>query len=140
MSEFDPNDAVRVLDAYADMSPKNPCWLDGDDANAGLSYCRDCAEKAVAAGDGDSVDGGWDWQKSDGCVHCETCGALLGYVLTEYGVEEELDHFSQDKSITTPLSKDVAFHVARVLEAAPEDSRAIAVASKAVEIIKQQTT
>ena len=91
-----------------------PHWLGGDEADQGLSYCYECAEKAVSAGDGEYVDGGWQ-QDSDGCCHCETCGRLLDYTLTDYGVTEELSHFRAAR-LRGELHPEAAYHLARILE------------------------
>lgn len=91
-----------------------PHWLGGDGADQGPSYCRECAEKAVAAGKADFVDGGWH-QENDCCCHCEDCGRLLDYTLTKHGVMEELGHFRACR-LRGKLDADTAYHLARILE------------------------
>lgn len=111
----------RQLDGFAGLNPPYQRWLGGDKADAGPSYCQSCAEKAVAADLGEFVDGGWPCQSEDDtCQHCETCGCLLDYTLNGYGVSAELDHFSEYPP-KAPISKELAYHVARVLEGAPEN-------------------
>lgn len=91
-----------------------PCWLGGDGADQGPSYCRGCAEKHVDNSSAEFVDGGFQ-QDNDGCCHCEDCGRPLDYTLTEYGIKEELEHFAIDdlKSEVTP---ELAYHLCRLLE------------------------
>lgn len=125
---------IRRLDDFAKIDPPCPRWLGGDNADAALSYCPECAEKAVAEGKGEFVDGGWNWDDSDDCCHCTTCGQLLGYSLTKYGVGCELEHFASNPP-TRPLDADTAFHIARVVEAAPENAEALALGEKAVALL-----
>lgn len=115
----DPVDVLAVvqrLDAIARPAEiPYPCWLGGDDADQGPSYCRECAQKHVDAGHAAFVDGGWP-QDNDGCCHCEDCGRLLDYTLTEYGVQEEYDHFKRDR-LRRKMTPELAYHLARLLEA-----------------------
>lgn len=71
-------------------------WIHG--ADEGLSYCHECALKEVAkllesnpTGEY-SVDGGWGGE-GDSTPFCEGCGARLENSLTDYGAEEEFNHF-----------------------------------------------
>lgn len=91
-----------------------PHWVGGDDVDQGPSYCRACADAKVEAGEAEYVDGGWP-QEEDGCCHCEACGRLLDYTLSDYGVEQELDHYlvTPPKS---PLGAEEAYHLSRLLE------------------------
>jgi hypothetical protein len=128
---MDTRDLERALDSYANIDPPYPCWLGGDNVDAGELYCRPCAEKVVADGKAEFVDGGYAHQTEDCCAHCHTCGQVLDYFLTEAGVGYELDHFSSVR-FRSPLSRDDAFHVARVVEAAPDDPAAVRLAKRAV--------
>lgn len=56
--------------------------------------------------------------EDDGCRHCETCGALLDYTLTNYGVENELDHFSDADSVWDWNDADACFELSRVINGA----------------------
>lgn len=87
-------------------------WLGG--ADQGPSYCFDCATKKVEAGDAEFVDGGWQ-QEDDTCRHCEDCGRLLEYSLTNEGVESELEHFTGAR-FDRVIGPELAYHLARVLE------------------------
>ncbi|WP_339829429.1 hypothetical protein [uncultured Arenimonas sp.] len=90
-----------------------PHWL-GSPADQGPSYCFDCASARVSAGEANFVDGGWP-QDNDGCCHCEDCGRLLDYTLTEYGVESELEHFRGTR-FRRAINPELAYHLARLLE------------------------
>lgn len=78
-----------------------PHWVVGYDES--VSFCRRCGEKKVRelqrgkakTERGDIfLDGGWS-QEADSVQVCETCGRLLDYTLTDYGVESELEHFEE---------------------------------------------
>ena len=118
------------LETFANLEPPFQHWLAGDNADAGPSYCRPCAEKAVAEGKGELVDGGFPCLEDDTCQHCETCGCLLDYELNNYGVATELEHFSEHPP-KAPISKELAYHIARVLAADPENPEAIQLARTA---------
>lgn len=102
-------------------SAKSHHWIGGSD-NEGLDYCRDCAEVRVAQlkvvnPDGEFfIDGGWEAHESDGCAHCEACGALLEYSLTNYGVRSEIDHYAKHMKRKGALPLDEAYHIVAVLE------------------------
>ena len=114
-TKIDVRAVVRQLERVASASEiPYPHWLGGDDADQGESYCFDCANKKVVGGEAEFVDGGW-MQDNDGCCHCEDCGRLLDYTLTDYGVKEELSHFKSDR-MRRKLSPELAYHLARVLE------------------------
>lgn len=90
-----------------------PChWIGGTQDVKGFPYdaatdfCRECAESAIAdfyeahpdqRGDEDDepalfLDGGWGTEH-DSPPYCEVCGDSLIGSLTEYGVDQELEHF-----------------------------------------------
>lgn len=108
---------VRDLKAYiathADGAKEPlPChWFGGDFHDAGLDYCRGCAEKFVDAKyaadpkrfedlygeceDADdrhraAIDGGFDIDH-DSPPYCDTCGVQLSGYLTEHGADQELE-------------------------------------------------
>lgn len=119
---------MRKLDEISGLNPPDTRWMmDGD---AGPSYCPACAEKK-AAETNDRVDGGYRVMENDGCCHCDGCGALLTYTLTEYGVSEELFHF-QRRRFRKPLHPEVAYHVARLVEAAPGNPKVLKIAARAI--------
>ncbi len=126
-------DLLKQLEAYAGIDPPAICWLSPDN---GKTYCEECAEEQVNYfGSGTFVDGGWAGQDSDCCIHCATCGRALDYWLTTAGVANELAHFHSVR-FPKPLSRDDAFHVARLLGSAPDDMEVIAVARRAIRAIK----
>lgn len=85
-------------------------WRDDDDGE----YCRECFGKLFPTDDwGDGWGGGAYNSEQDCCVHCETCGKLLSYVLTDYGAEEELNHFEDNEWDWD--APDDCYHIARML-------------------------
>lgn len=129
--------ALLVLNAHAgSLDVPFPHWIGGDGADQGPSYCRSCAEAEVAAGRAEYVDGGWQ-QENDGCCHCETCGRLLEYTLTEYGASEELDHYLSG-GLAGQVSPEDAFHIAKMLEHDETNAQALSIAIQAAELIKDQ--
>ena len=127
-----------ALDAYAALEPEPICWTAGSKADQGSDYCRSCAERrvwasfaAVPSPGGLFVDGGWGGDESDGCAHCADCDCILDYYLTDFGVESELEHF-HGRRLGAPVSRETAFHIARVIEAAPENERTLRLARRAV--------
>lgn len=129
--------ALLVLNAHANsLDVPFPHWIGGADADQGPSYCRSCAEAEVAAGRAEYVDGGWQ-QENDGCCHCETCGRLLDYTLTEYGASEEIDHY-MGTELAGPISPEDAFHIAKMLEQDETNPQALSIGIQAAELIKAQ--
>lgn len=131
------SEALLVLNAHANsLDVPFPHWIGGADADQGPSYCRSCAEAEVAAGRAEYVDGGWQ-QENDGCCHCETCGRLLDYTLTEYGASEEIDHY-MGTELAGPISPEDAFHIAKMLEQDEKNPQALSIGIQAAELIKAQ--
>lgn len=108
-----------LINALGEFDPPYEYWLGGDDVDQGPSYCTQCAEKQVTAGNAQFVDGGW-LTEHDGCCHCDTCGQLLDYTLTDHGVESEIYHFAENPPGT---DSETIFHLLRLLEAAPDDAQ-----------------
>lgn len=79
--------ATERLDCY---------WVYGDDS--GFNYCLECCEAKVEEIKSKrrkadvQVDGGW-CTEHDSPPSCETCGMGLRGSLTNYGVDQELEHF-----------------------------------------------
>jgi len=93
----------------AKAKTENLCWISTVTGYSDEEYCRDCADVKVAelisAGadpEGTHVDGGWGGGQSDSPERCETCGIILETTLTDYGVEEELSHFSSNSFDQSP--------------------------------------
>ena len=125
---------VDRLDAYvADLEVPAPYWLTGSDADESQVYCFSCAEAAAAKSIGTEVAGGYGGE-SDSCEHCDTCGRVLDYTLTDAGVGSEIDHFRKVR-FRKPLGKEEAYHVARMLAGAEDDPDAIRIATRAVNAI-----
>ncbi len=123
---------VMDLDAFAGAEPPPVSWVSGVDAEAGIYYCPDCAKKAADSYKNADFESGMGGEESDGCAHCDTCGCLLSYSLTDYGVMEELDHFKENPPIA-PLSQEEAYHIARMVAGAGDDNaEAIAIGEAAV--------
>lgn len=113
---------IAALQPLADAAgAEDHHWIHGDDE--GLSWCRKCAEKRIAELRAEKpskdicLDGGYDWPTSDGCAHCEDCGALLVYVLTDYGAQSELAHFEENGIGEAPLDPETAFHIQAMVNA-----------------------
>lgn len=112
-------------------------WVHGD--GSGDDLCRECAEKVVAAGKGEFVDGGWGAQECDCIPYCDGCGALLSGWLTDYGAEEELAHYRENPpdSLIGPYD---ALHIARLLDAMPDNEEVRDIAEAAANaIIRRQS-
>ena len=113
-------DMAGMLESYAGFDPDPPYWFYGSRIDYEGFYCWTCAEIAVFCGLAEGVDGGWSGQsESDTCMHCVGCDDPLYYWLSEYGVEYELGHFQRYTSIR-PLSRETAFHIARLVESAKD--------------------
>lgn len=107
-----------IQKAVPPIEPEICHWLESD---AGDSYCFDCAinargrefelgrpltvswwyerdelEDAFYLGIGGSSRSD---QHSDHTEHCATCGRTLSYILTDYGVEDELNYFLESPLI-----------------------------------------
>jgi len=81
---------VRIeLDKREEAAPPSYYLPDNDDGN---QYCWECLKKLFPD---DDWGGGAYSVEYDSCMHCETCGRVLSYVLTNYGAKEELEHFSE---------------------------------------------
>lgn len=89
---------LRLARGFAGCDEAPEHWVHGDDADEGLSYCLECCRVEVARlkaenPKGDyAVAGGWGTD-GDHTPFCETCGKRLSNTLTDYGAEEEFDHF-----------------------------------------------
>ena len=126
-----PHEIVSKLDQFSGIEAAPICWLVHNGNEGHENYCRSCAE--TMAGDGDVVVGETP-SECDSCYHCDKCGRVLDYSLTEHGVLSELDHFHQYPP-TAPLKNGDAFHIARILEAVPDNPEAQRLAESAVQLI-----
>ena len=101
-----------IVDAMPPIEPNPMYWLDSD---CGPSYCRQCVimargkefELGPPLSDRpsycrtdmedaffDGIDGGFD-TTNDSTGACDTCGVTLSYILTDYGVEQEVDYYRE---------------------------------------------
>lgn len=99
----------RFLDKR-EATPDRPFWFMDDESDV---YCYDCIQVLKpGAKMGEDYIGGLGNDEEDSPLHCERCGALLGYVLTDYGVDEELYHFIENPpNINDP---DECYELARI--------------------------
>lgn len=128
---------ASALDRYAGHNPPLPCWLEDENGHFdGALYCRSCARRKVIteALAPNLLCGGHSREVgADNCCHCEACGVLLDYDLSTYGGEAELEHFSEH--MPDRMDTVTAFHIARMVEAIPDDEEALAIGRRAVEMI-----
>lgn len=124
-----------------DENPDPQYWLMSD---AGTSHCFECAVKARAEEIGlgplldpnkpsylrteyedvyfEGIDGGdWYSAENDGAAYCSTCGTLLHYWLTDYGIDEELADF--EESEFGDGLYEIAYGLDRLFELTPDDPR-----------------
>lgn len=130
-------DLMRRLDDFARIDPAPGYWIETENGDAYdcKDYCRECAEKKMAERLGMRLCGdGGSWRERDSCRHCATCGVVLGYMLTNYGVRAEIEHFARHPP-TAPLHRDDAFHIARVVGSGCLNPDALALARRAVAIL-----
>lgn len=107
--------AFIAAHAVGAVEPIRCYWFDGDFHDAGLDYCRGCAEKVVdekyaadpkrfeylygECEDAEerhraAIDGGFDIDH-DSPPYCETCGVKLSGNLTDYGADQELEALTE---------------------------------------------
>ena len=128
---------ARLFDLYANLNPDGQFWVECGGRDDGENYCRKHAEEKIAA-DGDDTLCGGDYSESDSCCHCSVCGKLLGYVLTDHGAEAELSHFKSVKfRRNKPLDRVTAYHLARLIDARPNDLEVMRIAACAIRCMKQ---
>lgn len=142
----------QILAAVPPIDPPACHWLESD---AGPSYCGKCAwearwrelptfgpapeepdwynrndfEELLASGISGAIG-----SESDRPENCETCGCTLDYLLTEFGQDEELCHFT-DYPITpdTEISGETTYVLSRVfmnLDTPNADKRKVSEALK----------
>jgi hypothetical protein len=76
-----------IQDNYVELE-EDACWIVGDNADQGLSYCRECGEEAIRRlekkhpGKNYILDGGYDWQKDDMPTQCHLCDKDLTLTAT----------------------------------------------------------
>lgn len=149
---------VAALDHYArshGVKPAEPHYIwgefnlkQGDETlytDEGHEYCEACArallEKALPLlPENEREDhrvSATTCDSEDTCKHCMICGALLDYGLNDTGAEIELEHYEAELPNRDTLSAGDAFHIARIVEAAPKDDAVLAMARMAMAKIPQ---
>jgi hypothetical protein len=127
---------VLLFEQYADIHPEPGYWFETEDGGDGDDYCLKCV-KEKDAGRGKYSGYGCS-SEHDGCLHCSKCGKLLDYVLTDYGAEEELNHFRAVKfRRNKPLDRETAYHLARLIAAKEGDLEVIWIAARAIRCMKR---
>ena len=135
-------------------NPEPQYWLMSD---AGPSYCWECALKARTDEVGlgplldphkpsylrteyedvylRGIDGGeWYSAENDGSCYCYTCGKLLHYWLTDYGIDEELAGF--ESSEFGEGLYEIAYGLDRLFELVDDDPRRKRVQALAEKFLK----
>lgn len=87
------DNATSILEKRA-VDPDYQHWLTGEGQDESYSYCVNCICPEIGPRP-ESWGHGIGMEESDSVAMCECCGALLSYVLTGYGVMEELFHFEE---------------------------------------------
>lgn len=98
-------------------------WLDYLPDTAHETYCWSCARALRGfelPHDHDNghqmIDGGsWASRESDTCMHCDRCGIILEYTLTEHGFEREMEHYRECPCLR--LTPGEAYHLHAMIEA-----------------------
>lgn len=62
--------------------------------------------------------------------------ALAGF-LTDYGVDAELEHFRTVR-FRKPLNREAAFHISRIIDAAPDNLKAQSLARRALAAVARR--
>ena len=93
-------------------------WLEDDAGEwiGSVDYCKSCATEEKAGRADLHVCGPMQFEEADSCRHCGTCGALLDYRLTQYGLREEAGHFLEN-GVRYPLTPVEAYHLQAVEDA-----------------------
>lgn len=106
-------------------NPPPQCWF--NEINPSLSYCPDCAN-LIEAATGYEFDGGhYSPPLSDNCEHCEKCGVVLHYILSENGLVNEITHYLESESASS-LNAEEAYHLYRMLSSAENNKNFDAIA------------
>jgi len=99
--------------------PDKTYWFCGENDDEGESLCYDCIHavpRVPVSEYGDEICSG-AYGESDGSEHCQECGKLLSYTLTDYGVNSEMRYFLDAESKWDWNSPDDCFELARIAHA-----------------------
>ena len=137
----------KLNEVIGDFEPEKLHWVESEykDVDESEDRCYECAKKkAEELTERLKVKvfvSGGSLQESDTCAHCQDCGELLEYTLTDCGVESELDHYlAEDSEID--FDREEAYHLLNVLECYPHsehNKRIIELAKKIQEKQKRLT-
>lgn len=134
----------QVRNAAPRLDPPNQYWLESEGS---ISYCRKCAieargkefELGPLIAESEYVFYRDQWEDaffqgigcyaygaspSDSTEQCETCGVTLDYCLTDYGIAEEIDHWS--KSEMSGDISEIAYNIDALFECDEDDGPALA--------------
>jgi hypothetical protein len=110
------DEILSMLDKKASF-PERPFWLLG---HAGEyadrdAMCFDCIKELLPNREyGENYDGGFACEEDD-AQHCERCGKLLEYTLTDYGVDYEIEGFLESLADAEDLANlDTCYELARI--------------------------
>lgn len=115
---------LRPLQASFSETISETHWVGARNADPdqGSSYCRACCDKLVEQLNAKHPeheylrDGGWG-SDSDSQEICEECGDFLACSLTEYGIGQELDHWSRARvTLHGRYAATTAFQLLQILE------------------------
>jgi hypothetical protein len=117
------DDIIAAMDKISDaLELESIHWIRGE---AGPNWCYGCGKamakhlrrRATRKEKSEYIlDGGYPAGDEDGCAHCEGCGKLLHYSLTDYGVEIELEYFLERWEPQGNIVSETAYELARVFE------------------------
>lgn len=124
-----------LFDQYANLHPSAGYWLLDNEHE---TFCQRCVEKIAK---GREYTGYGCAAEQDGCLHCDKCGELLDYTLTDHGAAEELAHFQtmafrRNKS----LDRNMAYHLARLIAAREHDMDVVRIAARAIRCMSRIPT
>jgi hypothetical protein len=110
-------DEIRAMMEKNSSSPERPFWLLG---HAGEyadrdAMCIGCIKELLPNREyGDNYDGGFACEEDD-AQHCQRCGKLLEYTLTNEGVDYEMEGFAECPPDAEDLADpDTCYELARI--------------------------
>src|SRR3990167_1206356 len=102
------SEVMHLLDKRESKEVEAPYWFynefieELDESNPiteydeAMSLCWDCIHELFPEAQSGEHFGGGYCMEEDSYEHCEKCGKLLDYTLTDYGVSSELEHFAEE--------------------------------------------
>lgn len=88
------SEVIHLLD-QREIEVERPFWFINSRYDESDTFCWDCLHLVMPKAElgEDFMGGGWDEHDAAEC--CIHCGKLLKYTLTDYGVDNELEHFME---------------------------------------------